>query len=107
MTAALTINLILSAIVFTAIVGLLAAAIRPARHVATNAPPFEPRFVLQPPASHDGRGICPRPRLIPSSPGECPVFCVGIDSRKDGHAVNHRKKNQSVSVVLNGPAPGL
>jgi hypothetical protein len=38
MTLAITINLILSAIVFTAIVGLLATAIRPARRVAMNAP---------------------------------------------------------------------
>lgn len=38
MTLAITINLILSAIVFTAIVGFLAAAIRPARRITTNAP---------------------------------------------------------------------
>jgi hypothetical protein len=38
MTLALPINIILSAIVFIAIVGFLAAAIRPARRVPTNAP---------------------------------------------------------------------
>ena len=38
MTLVLTLNLILSAIVFTAIVGFLATAIRPARRVATSAP---------------------------------------------------------------------
>lgn len=38
MTLAITINLILSAIVSTAIVGFLVAAIRPARRVATNTP---------------------------------------------------------------------
>lgn len=37
-TLAITIDLILSAIVFTAIVGFLAAAIRPARRVTTIAP---------------------------------------------------------------------
>lgn len=37
-TLAATINLILSAIVFTAIVGFLAAAIRTARRVTTIAP---------------------------------------------------------------------
>lgn len=42
MTLAITINLILSAIVFTAIVGFLAAAIRPARRIATAAPESTP-----------------------------------------------------------------
>ena len=38
MTLAITINLILSAVVFAAVVGSLAAAIRPSRRIATPAP---------------------------------------------------------------------
>jgi hypothetical protein len=38
MTLVITVNLILSAMVFIAVVGFLARAIRPARRVAMNAP---------------------------------------------------------------------